>query len=82
LSDVRRPVPGGWNRIHVTVEDLTSEVERRIKPAWRFAAISRRNMAGRKSCWTISKTAPLNCLSAGYVLNSEQGYGLVIDGAS
>ena len=24
----REPVPGGWNRIHIQVEDLAAEVER------------------------------------------------------
>ena len=28
LSDGRRQVPGGWNRIHLQVADLESEVER------------------------------------------------------
>ena len=28
LPDGRKPVPGGWNRIHLIVEDLPSEVER------------------------------------------------------
>lgn len=28
LADGRRQVPGGWNRIHVQVEDLAAEVER------------------------------------------------------
>jgi len=28
LPDGRRPVPGGWNRIHLIVEDLPGEVER------------------------------------------------------
>ncbi len=28
LPDGRRPAPGGWNRIHLIVEDLASEVER------------------------------------------------------
>jgi catechol 2,3-dioxygenase-like lactoylglutathione lyase family enzyme len=28
LPDGRKPVPGGWNRIHLIVEDLKSEVER------------------------------------------------------
>ena len=28
LPDGRRPAPGGWNRIHLVVENLTSEVER------------------------------------------------------
>src|SRR5690606_31013631 len=28
LSDGRKPVPGGWNRIHIQVEDLTAEVQR------------------------------------------------------
>jgi catechol 2,3-dioxygenase-like lactoylglutathione lyase family enzyme len=28
LADGRRPAPGGWNRIHLIVEDLAGEVER------------------------------------------------------
>jgi catechol 2,3-dioxygenase-like lactoylglutathione lyase family enzyme len=28
MSDGRVPVPGGWNRIHIQVEDLKAEVER------------------------------------------------------
>ena len=28
LSDGRRPAPGGWNRIHLIVEDLAAEVNR------------------------------------------------------
>jgi catechol 2,3-dioxygenase-like lactoylglutathione lyase family enzyme len=36
LADGRRPVPGGWNRIHLIVEDLTSEVERLRKAGLSF----------------------------------------------
>ncbi len=28
MSDGRRPAPGGWNRIHLIVEDLSAEVDR------------------------------------------------------
>jgi catechol 2,3-dioxygenase-like lactoylglutathione lyase family enzyme len=28
MPDGRRPVPGGWNRIHLIVDDLTTEVAR------------------------------------------------------
>jgi catechol 2,3-dioxygenase-like lactoylglutathione lyase family enzyme len=28
MPDGRRPAPGGWNRIHIIVDDLASEVER------------------------------------------------------
>jgi predicted enzyme related to lactoylglutathione lyase len=28
MPDGREPVPGGWNRIHIQVEDLSTEVER------------------------------------------------------
>ncbi|HEY3066075.1 MAG TPA: VOC family protein [Methylomirabilota bacterium] len=28
MPDGRRPAPGGWNRIHLIVDDLASEVER------------------------------------------------------
>ncbi|MFL5961741.1 MAG: VOC family protein [Gaiellaceae bacterium] len=28
MPDGRQPVPGGWNRIHLLVDDIASEVER------------------------------------------------------
>src|SRR5262245_58896864 len=28
MPDGRRPIPGGWNRIHLIVDDLTAEVAR------------------------------------------------------
>jgi catechol 2,3-dioxygenase-like lactoylglutathione lyase family enzyme len=28
MPDGRRPGPGGWNRIHLIVEDIAAEVER------------------------------------------------------
>ncbi len=28
MPDGREPVPGGWNRIHIQVEDLATEIER------------------------------------------------------
>jgi len=28
MPDGRRPVPGGWNRIHLIVADLSSEIDR------------------------------------------------------
>ena len=36
LPDGRRPIPGGWNRIHLIVEDLLSEVERLRKAGLSF----------------------------------------------
>ena len=36
LPDGRRPVPGGWNRIHPIVQDLRSEVERLRKAGLSF----------------------------------------------
>ena len=36
LSDGRRPAPGGWNRIHLIVEDLNAEVERLRKAGLSF----------------------------------------------
>jgi catechol 2,3-dioxygenase-like lactoylglutathione lyase family enzyme len=32
MPDGRQPEPGGWNRIHLLVEDLAAEVER-LRPA-------------------------------------------------
>jgi predicted enzyme related to lactoylglutathione lyase len=28
MDDGERPVPGGWNRIHLIVDDINAEVER------------------------------------------------------
>ena len=28
MPDGRQPAPGGWNRIHLIVEDIAAEVER------------------------------------------------------
>ena len=28
MPDGRQPAPGGWNRIHLLVDDIASEVER------------------------------------------------------
>ena len=28
MPDGRQPVPGGWNRIHLIVDDIAAEVER------------------------------------------------------
>jgi catechol 2,3-dioxygenase-like lactoylglutathione lyase family enzyme len=36
LPDGRKPAPGGWNRIHLIVEDLSSEVERLRKAGLSF----------------------------------------------
>ena len=36
LPDGRKPVPGGWNRIHLIVENLSSEVERLRKAGLSF----------------------------------------------
>ena len=36
MPDGRRPAPGGWNRIHLIVEDLPSEVERLRTAGVRF----------------------------------------------
>jgi catechol 2,3-dioxygenase-like lactoylglutathione lyase family enzyme len=36
MPDGRRPAPGGWNRIHLIVEDLPSQVERLRSAGVRF----------------------------------------------
>jgi len=36
MPDGRRPAPGGWNRIHLIVEDLPSAVERLRSAGVRF----------------------------------------------
>jgi catechol 2,3-dioxygenase-like lactoylglutathione lyase family enzyme len=36
MTDGERPVPGGWNRIHLIVDDLDSEVARLTSEGVRF----------------------------------------------
>jgi len=36
MPDGRRPAPGGWNRIHLIVEDLPSQVEQLRNAGVRF----------------------------------------------
>jgi catechol 2,3-dioxygenase-like lactoylglutathione lyase family enzyme len=36
MPDGRRPGPGGWNRIHLIVDDITAEVERLRHAGVRF----------------------------------------------
>src|SRR5436190_22859882 len=36
MPDGRQPVPGGWNRIHLIVDDLASEVEKLRAAGVRF----------------------------------------------
>ena len=36
MSDGERPTPGGWNRIHLVVDDLDSEITRLTEQGVRF----------------------------------------------
>jgi catechol 2,3-dioxygenase-like lactoylglutathione lyase family enzyme len=36
MPDGRRPEPGGWNRIHLIVDDIAAEVERLRAEGVRF----------------------------------------------
>jgi predicted enzyme related to lactoylglutathione lyase len=36
MPDGREPVPGGWNRIHIQVDDLEAEVKRLSKAGLKF----------------------------------------------
>jgi catechol 2,3-dioxygenase-like lactoylglutathione lyase family enzyme len=36
MPDGREPVPGGWNRIHIQVDDLAAEIERLRKAQLKF----------------------------------------------
>lgn len=36
MPDGREPVPGGWNRIHIQVDDLAAEVQRLRSAGLRF----------------------------------------------
>ena len=36
LSDGREPVPGGWNRIHIQVDDLDAEIKRLSDAGFKF----------------------------------------------
>jgi catechol 2,3-dioxygenase-like lactoylglutathione lyase family enzyme len=54
MPDGRTPAPGGWNRIHLIVDDIASEVER-LRAAWAFAMTSSAGQVASRSC---SKTPP------------------------
>jgi catechol 2,3-dioxygenase-like lactoylglutathione lyase family enzyme len=51
MPDGRRPAPGGWNRIHLIVDDLASEVER---TSCRGSAFSQRHRDGP---WRLTDSA-------------------------
>ena len=36
MPDGREPVPGGWNRIHIQVDDITAEVKRLREAGLKF----------------------------------------------
>jgi len=36
MPDGREPIPGGWNRIHIQVDDLAAEIERLRKAELKF----------------------------------------------
>ena len=57
LSDGRRPVPGGWNRIHLIVEDLKGEVER-LRKASSFSRRRVDAMPGAPRRETPAPTTP------------------------
>jgi catechol 2,3-dioxygenase-like lactoylglutathione lyase family enzyme len=50
MPDGDRPRPGGWNRIHLIVDDLPAEVARLRAAGVRFEMISSRDPEDRKSC--------------------------------
>jgi hypothetical protein len=46
MSDGREPVPGGWNRIHIQVDDLEAEVTRLRESGLKFRNIIIKGPAG------------------------------------
>jgi catechol 2,3-dioxygenase-like lactoylglutathione lyase family enzyme len=66
MPDGRRPGPGGWNRIHLIVEDLAAEVERLRAAGLTFRndrTTSSRAPADRRSCSTIPPATRSSCSS-------------------
>ncbi len=55
MPDGRQPEAGGWNRIHLLVDDIAAEVERLRARGVRFRNEVIKGRAARRSC---SKTRP------------------------
>ena len=47
MPDGTRPVPGGWNRLHLQVADLAGEVERLRAAGCRFRVLAVADHAGQ-----------------------------------
>ena len=62
MPDGRQPEPGGWNRIHLIVDDIASEVER--LRATSLAARSCAAPAAPRSSSTIPRAIRSNCSRA------------------
>ena len=58
LPDGRTPQPGGWNRIHLIVEDLPPRSSASAQPVSRSAATSSRAPGARRSCSTTRRATP------------------------
>jgi catechol 2,3-dioxygenase-like lactoylglutathione lyase family enzyme len=63
MPDGTRPVPGGWNRIHLQVADLAAEVERLRAAGCRFRNDIITDPAARRSCWRTPPATPSSCSS-------------------
>ncbi len=74
MVDGRRPMPGGWNRIHFVVDDLTTRSSDCAWPAYSSAMRSSLGPADHRSCWTIRRATPSNCSNPrGVEPNTEVG---------
>ena len=51
MPDGEQPRPGGWNRIHLIVDDCLPRSLGYALPEHSSATISSRDPADRKSCW-------------------------------
>src|SRR5436190_18083024 len=73
MPDGRVPVPGGWNRIHLQVDNLDAEVKRLREAGLSFAMMSSPGQAVRKFCSTTPPATPSSCSNPKSIIKAFAG---------
>jgi hypothetical protein len=63
MPDGRTPKPGGWNRIHLVVDEIATEVERLRAAGLTFRTDIVSGPGGQRSCCTILRETRSSCSS-------------------